>query len=413
MADTSIHHNTISPSTTARSIKPWAILLAAGSGTRMARHTGNTAKQFLIFQDLPLYWHSAKTLASCSQLQGIIFVFPAHCLEEERQRLHVFERQRSLGLPWVCVAGGQRRQDSVWQGLQALPARCEHVLIHDSARPFVTASLVERVCSALGQGAPGAIPGLPVSDTIKEEKDGWVVSTPERKHLRAVQTPQGFNKHILCSAHLTAQRKNWDVTDDAALLERCQHPVRIVMGEANNYKITTPEDLSMLQQRTLPLPCTGFGYDVHRFGTGRPLKLGGILMDGKMEVLAHSDGDVLLHALMDAILGCTSSGDIGLHFPDSSSAFDNADSAVLLDEVLRLSQKKGLTILHVDLTIITQKPKIGPQRNAIQKSVAHLLGLPIDRVNVKATTEEGLGFTGNGEGIKAVALVTGQRSIIQ
>lgn len=390
-------------------VRPWAVVLAAGAGTRMAAATG-LPKQFLNYDGAPLYWRSALTFSRISRVAGLVFVFPAQCLEEEEQRLRHLDAGSALGLPWLTVAGGELRQDSVNHALAALPPGCHHVLVHDAARPFASAALITRVCDALAEGASGVIPAIAVNDTIKVVRDETVAQTLDRSSLAAVQTPQGFDLATLRTAHARAKAEGWTVTDDAALLERCGCPVRVVQGEAANAKLTNPEDLRMLETlQKFPLPCTGLGYDVHRFGPGRPLKLGGVLMNGGMEVVAHSDGDVLLHALMDGILGCACVGDIGQHFPDTSAAFDNADSAVLLDDVLRMAAEAGVTLVQVDLTIITQKPKISPQRGNIQANVARLLGLPPSRVNVKATTEEGLGFTGAVEGIKAVAMVTGLR----
>lgn len=390
-------------------VRPWAVVLAAGFGTRMVAATGRP-KQFLEYDGAPLYWRSALTFSRVSRVSGLVFVFPAHCLEEEKQRLCQLDAGSTLGLPWLAVAGGELRQDSVNNALAVLPPPCRHVLVHDAARPFASTALINRVCDALSKGAPGVIPGVAVNDTIKIVTGGTVAQTLDRSTLSAVQTPQGFALTPLREAHTRAKAEGWTVTDDAALLERCGTPVRVVEGEAANAKLTTPEDLRMLESpQNFPLPCSGFGYDVHRFGPGRPLKLGGVLMPGSMEVVAHSDGDVLLHALMDAILGCACAGDIGQHFPDTSAVFDNADSAVLLDDVLRITAEAGVRLVQVDLTIITQKPKISPQRGSIQTNVARLLSLPQNRVNVKATTEEGLGFTGAGQGIKAVAMVTGLR----
>ncbi len=406
----------------------WCILLAAGSGTRLRAQTGGCPKQFLSYKDQPLYLHAAQTFARHARLKGIIFVFPSHSLETELSRLQQREVSKSLGIEWKAVAGGERRQDSVYCALKALPPECTHVLVHDSARPFVSPALIERVHSALvlpqnplpndaqesmHASVAGIIPALPVVDTIKEVHEGSVVHTPERSRLMSVQTPQGFVRSVLLTAHERAQKEDFAVTDDASMLEKCGFIVRTVLGEAENSKITHEDDLMKLQEKHISRPCSGFGYDVHRFATaadvaagkGRPLKLGGVPMDGALHVLAHSDGDVLLHALMDALLGAAALGDIGLHFPDTSASFACADSAVLLQEVLRMITQKGLHLHHVDLTVITQKPKVGPRRTAIQKNIAHLLSLPLECVNVKATTEEGLGFTGEGAGIKAVALV--------
>ncbi len=394
----------------------WLLLLAAGSGTRLSTQTQGLPKQFLHYNDIPLYMHSAVTQSRYPHLKGIVFVFPEEFLVNEQAYLEDVERTTSLGVQYKVVAGGLRRQDSVRLGLQALPPQCTHVLVHDSARPFASIALTHRLCAALESGAQGVIPALPVVDTIKEIKENIVIKTPERKELFSVQTPQAFVRTVLEQAHKKAEQEQWDVTDDASLLEKCHILVSMVEGEGQNGKITHAEDLMKLQDAPTSRYCSGFGYDVHCFAKKtasppdskeRPLKLGGVLMDGGQKVLAHSDGDVLLHALMDALLGMAALGDIGLHFPDTSERFDNADSAVLLQEVLRLLRQEKIQIQHVDVTIITQKPKIHPQRTHIQKNLAHLLNLPVKYVNVKATTEEGLGFTGSGHGIKAVALVNG------
>lgn len=392
-------------------LRPWGILLAAGSGSRLAAATGNVPKQFLPYRGAPLYWQSALHMRAVARIAGLIFVFPEDRLAEEEAVLRRLDARHALGLPWRIAPGGPRRQDSVSNALARLDPACTAVLVHDAARPFASPALITRICEELDAGAEGVIPGVPVTDTIKVIACRHVAETPDRDALVAVQTPQGFRRSTLQQAHERAFREQWTVTDDAALLERCGVPVAVVPGDPANVKITNPEDLRMLEDTdSLPLPCIGFGYDVHRYGPGRPMKLGGVPIPGGPEVQAHSDGDVLLHALMDALLGCFGGGDIGLLFPDTSAAYDNADSAVLLDEVLRSSREAGMAPVHADLTIIAQAPKVAPHRDAIRRNVSRLLGLPPERVNVKATTEEGLGFTGAREGIKAVAVVTGLRS---
>ncbi len=393
---------------------PWAIILAAGSGSRLAKSTHGQPKQFLLHNGKPLYEHCARVFARSAALQGLVFVFPTEHVQAQYAYLQSLQTTENLGLQWLCVAGGKRRQDSVALGLKALPPHCTHVLIHDAARPFLSAKLISDLLQSLQAGHTGVIPAIAVVDTIKKVQQATVVHTLKREELMAVQTPQGFAKHTLEKAHHLALTKHWDVTDDASLLEHMGENVHVIPGESGNIKITYEEDLSMLHSAKPLRPCTGFGYDVHRFAQNnqlddpkaRPVKLGGVLMDGPLKVLAHSDGDVLLHALMDALLGAAAAGDIGLHFPDNDAKFDNADSAVLLHEVLRIVRQKGLEVQHVDMTIITQKPKIAPKRQAIQKNIAHLLGLPLACINVKATTEEGLGFTGKEQGIKAQAIVT-------
>lgn len=398
----------------------WTILLAAGQGTRLSASTSGLAKQFLEWKGAPLYWESARVFARCARMRGLVFVFPEASLETERERVERLMRACPLGLPWKAVAGGSLRQDSVRQGLAALPESCGRVLVHDAARPFASPALVNRVLDGLGErgeeGAAACIPGIPVVDTVKVVDAGVVVSTPDRRRLVAVQTPQGFGLDRLRAAHERAEREGWVVTDDAALLELCGERVRVVDGEPGNIKITMPEDLPMLRDTVRKTPCVGYGYDVHKYADGkeakqpaRPMRLGGVAIPDAPEVLAHSDGDVLLHALMDALLGCTGGGDIGTFFPDSDPAFDNISSVVLLDTVLDELRKAGIVLSHVDMTIIAQIPKIGPYRETIRKNVARLLGLEPGAVNVKATTEEGLGFTGERLGIKAVAVVTGMR----
>lgn len=378
---------------------PWAVLLAAGVG---ARFGGPMPKQYLPYQGAPLYWQSVHGLCAAG-MAGLVLVTPAQDVAAEQARLEELMTREGNPLPCRVVAGGALRQDSVLAGLAALPCECTHALIHDAARPFFTPALARRVADALRDGAVGVIPAIALTDTVKQVEHGRVVHTPAREHLRAVQTPQGFALHALRTAHEHARTHGITATDDAALLEACGLPVDVVAGEERNRKITTPEDAAMLHT-----PRTGFGYDVHRFGQGRPLKLGGVLMAGDTQVIAHSDGDVLLHALMDALLGCACAGDIGQLFPDTDAAYDGADSAVLLAEVLRLVAAAGLRVAHVDCTIIAQQPKIAPQREGIRVSIARLLGLDTAQVNIKATTEEGLGFTGARQGIKAVALVTAQ-----
>ena len=394
----------------------WVILLAAGQGRRLAGATGGLAKQFLIWKGAPLYWESVVTFSRCRGVDGIVFVFPESSVEEERIRISALMEKARLGIPWVCVAGGALRQDSVRNGFTALPNQCDFVLIHDAARPFVTLQLIERMLGALAED-PGVacIPAIPVVDTIKVvDAGGYVLSTPDRDTLFAVQTPQAFPVPLLRLAHARAVREGWTVTDDASLMERCGHPVRIVAGEVGNRKVTTTEDLEMLHRAEEHVPCAGYGYDVHRYAVSgctakqpaRTMRLGGIVIENAPPVFAHSDGDVLLHALMDALLGCIGEGDIGTFFPDSDPAFDNISSVVLLKTVMEHVARARCSLVHVDLTVVAQIPRIGPYREVIRGNVAQILGIEPRSVNVKATTEEGLGFTGEGLGIKAVAVVT-------
>lgn len=417
----------------------WAVLLAAGQGSRMQVVTHGQAKQFLTWQGAPLWWASARALAASPLVHGVVLVFPAEQLDDAHAALRRLDKAKPLGVPWRVCSGGERRQDSVRLGLELVPPSCVSVLVHDSARPFVSTALVSRVVQAVSDALPdtswgGIIPGIAVTDTIKETKQTLplipeshtenqaknstlcVARTPDRSSLRAAQTPQAFPFGLLRHAHDMAEKNGWQATDDASLMEQCGYSILVIEGDPNNIKITSPEDLPMLScapslHGAPPYwPCTGYGYDVHRYGGNRPLVLGGVpIADGGFAVTAHSDGDVLLHALIDAILGCMAAGDIGQHFPDSDPAFAGISSALLLDRVMAKAAESGLRITHVDLTMVAQKPKLAPHAMTIRRNVARLLALPEQHVNFKSTTEEGLGFTGQEQGLKAVALVTGLR----
>ncbi len=299
------------------------------------------------------------------------------------------------------------------------PPDAGHVLVHDTARPFASAGLVRRVLTTLAEGALAVTPGVAVTDTIKRvDAAGRVLETPDRAALRAVQTPQGFALAELLAAHRRAETEGWEVTDDAGLMERAGVAVVVTQGEEANVKITNPEDLRLLTPTAeAAAPRTGWGYDVHRYvaddeedakllAQARPMVLGGVPVPRAPRVAAHSDGDVLLHALTDALLGVACAGDIGRLFPDTDKTYENMPSAVFVAEALRRVRACGYRPVHADLTIVAQTPKLAALKERIAANVAHLLELPADLVNVKATTEEGLGFTGEKRGIKAVAVVT-------
>ncbi len=410
----------------------WALILAAGQGSRLAATGCATKKQFLEHQGRPLFWRCALVFAHSPAIEGLVLVFPEDELPPAQEQAIDLDATDGLGKPWLAVAGGARRQDSVRLGLEVLPPHCSRVLVHDAARPFFTVDMIDAVLAALRQGAPGAVPGLPVTDTIKRANGDDILETLDRGELRAVQTPQGFDRTVLQRAHARALAEDWSVTDDASMVERIAAdeglpPVRLVPGDERNVKITTPKDLQLLQGENTPAahlpaepapqwePCTGWGYDVHRYGKGdepnaRPLKIGGAPIPGGPCVLAHSDGDVLLHALADALLGLMAAGDIGGRFPDTDPAFEGLESGIFISEIQLDLDHADIRLTHVDMTIIAQTPKLAPHREQIRKNVARLLRLDPSRVNVKATTEEKLGFTGRKEGIKAVAAVTGLRS---
>ncbi|MEZ6852064.1 2-C-methyl-D-erythritol 4-phosphate cytidylyltransferase [Halodesulfovibrio aestuarii] len=389
----------------------WSIILAAGSGTRLSAATNGIKKQFLEWQGAPLFWQSAITFSHTTRMRGLVFVFPEEDIDEATETLKKLDFGRRLGLPWKVVAGGARRQDSVYNGLQALPTECTHILVHDAARPFFSATLTNTLLDALEKGSQAVIPAIPVTDTIKVVENNSICHTLDRSTLRACQTPQGFHKKMLIEAHNKCNEEGWEVTDDASIVEQAGYSVATVAGEMTNCKITNPEDLAMIEskQTSMPVPVTGWGYDVHRYGEGRPMKLGGIPIQGGPQVVAHSDGDVLLHALCDALLGCMGDGDIGEHFPDSSAQFDNISSGVLLNEVYDKFLQRGYRLTNIDLTIIAQVPRLVPWKPQIKKNICRMLKLNDDQVNVKATTEEKLGFTGEKKGIKAVAAIMALR----
>ncbi|WP_319541027.1 2-C-methyl-D-erythritol 4-phosphate cytidylyltransferase [uncultured Pseudodesulfovibrio sp.] len=390
----------------------WGIILAAGSGTRLAEATNGERKQYLEYRSAPLFWHCARTFSRVARIKGLVFVFPPEDAPSMEKKLRQYFKSEDLGLQWKVVSGGTRRQDSVRNGLTGLPSKCDGVLVHDSARPFTSPRIITELIEALDNGSRGVIPAIQMTDTVKRVADEMVTETLNRAELVSVQTPQAFETSLLKDAHDRADAEGWEVTDDASMVERLTE-VAVIRGETRNIKITVPEDLKRLEEAKTMVPCVGWGYDVHRFGgdTDRPFVLGGVPIAGGPTIIAHSDGDVLLHALTDAILGTFGGGDIGRHFPDTDPKFMGADSSVLLREVLTMAEEAGTRIVHADLTVITQTPRLSPHANQIAKNICRLLGLDAHQVNFKATTEEKLGFTGAKKGIKAVASVTGLREL--
>lgn len=401
----------------------WAIILAAGSSTRLATAGLNRPKQFMLYQDRPLFWHSALTFSRLPAVKGLIFVFPpiiplvdgaTSFNEHFGQIIHELNARDNLGLIYKLAQGGATRQDSVYAGLQELPAESQEVLVHDSARPFASATLCARIIDGLRQGYKAVIPGLAVTDTIKEvDEDSFVNATPKRSSLFAIQTPQAFNKETLKEAHKKAQEDNFIGTDDASLVERIGTKVFLVSGEAKNIKITQPQDLELLEEKkSSSLPYTCMGYDVHKYGGNRPLILGGVPIECNISIEAHSDGDVLLHALADALLASmgSDSGDIGSLFPDNDPKYDNYSSGAIVAEVLHETLKHGIKIHHVDMTLVAQTPRIGPHRKNIARNVAKILHLQPEEVSLKATTEEKMGFTGEKKGIKAMVCLSVSRN---
>lgn len=300
--------------------------------------------------------------------------------------------------PCTVVQGGATRADSVRSGLAA--AKGQLVAIHDAARPFASAEIITAALQAAAESGAAA-PAVPVKDTIKiADQDGKVVATPDRAMLYAVQTPQCFDRALYLQAlEAVSGEKASLVTDDCSLFELAGLPVTLTAGDYANLKITTKEDLQ--KEKTMRI---GHGYDVHRLVEDRKLILGGVEVPYEKGLLGHSDADVLLHAVMDAVLGAAALGDIGQHFPDSDPAYKGADSLALTREVAKIIAAHGYKVGNIDATILCQRPKLAPHIPAMRQNIADAFGLPLDAVSVKATTEEHLGFTGEGLGIAAHAV---------
>jgi 2-C-methyl-D-erythritol 4-phosphate cytidylyltransferase/2-C-methyl-D-erythritol 2,4-cyclodiphosphate synthase len=311
--------------------------------------------------------------------------------------------------------GGASRQDSVRNGLEAI-ARAgapEIVLIHDAARPFADAALVARaLAAARDHGA--AVPGVPLNDTVKEiDAESFVLATPDRARLRAVQTPQSFRFPLILAAHRAAAAGGRDYTDDAMIAEAAGCAVHVFAGDPANFKLTTREDFARAMEQLkapsladLPDVRMGQGYDVHAFAEGDHVWLGGVAIPHSQALAGHSDADVLMHAITDAVLGAIAEGDIGAHFPPSDPQWKGAASEIFLAHACRLVRERGGMIAHVDATVVCEAPKVGPHREAIRESLARIMGLDTGRVAIKATTTERLGFTGRREGIAALAIAT-------
>jgi 2-C-methyl-D-erythritol 4-phosphate cytidylyltransferase/2-C-methyl-D-erythritol 2,4-cyclodiphosphate synthase len=312
---------------------------------------------------------------------------------------------RALTAP---VFGGATRQRSVRNGLEAqADAEPEIVLIHDGARPFASRELIARAIeAALRHGA--AVPATPMTDTVKQiDGNSRIIATPERASLRAVQTPQAFRFDLILEAHRNAARA--DLTDDAAVAEAAGHPVFVFAGDSDNVKVTTMPDLREAEAR-LSSNATevrvGQGFDVHAFAPGDGVWLGGVLVPHDKKLEGHSDADVALHAIADAIYGALGDGDIGSHFPPSEARWRGADSSIFLAHAAERVRARSGVVAHIDVTLICEAPKIGPYREAMRARIAEIASIAVGRTGVKATTSEGLGFTGRREGIACLAMAT-------
>jgi 2-C-methyl-D-erythritol 4-phosphate cytidylyltransferase / 2-C-methyl-D-erythritol 2,4-cyclodiphosphate synthase len=368
-----------------------AVLVAAGSGSRFG---ADSPKQFATLAGRPVIRHAAETLAAHASLLQPVCHSP-----------RIGAALKGIAhLP--PVAGGATRQDSVRSGLEALaPHAPDIVLVHDAARPFIPPGTIPALLAAL-RDSPGAIPAVPVADTLKRAPQGRIIETVPREGLFRAQTPQAFRFDILLSAH-RAHRAT-PATDDAALLEAAGEAVAVVPGSDDNIKLTYAEDLMRLERVFLArlLPRVGTGFDVHALAPDRPLTLCGILIPHDKGLIGHSDADVGIHALCDAIYGALAEGDIGRHFPPAEAAWKDADSTRFLAHAAGRITARGGMLANADITLICERPKIAPHAEAMRRRLAEILGIDITRLSVKATTTERLGFTGRGEGIAAQAVAT-------
>ena len=370
-----------------------ALIVAGGQGLRAG---GDIPKQFTTIAGRPMLVHAVAAFADHAAIDAVIVVIAAGQ-----------EAQVAAMLPGVrTVVGGESRRESVARGLAAVGAHGgDRVLVHDAARPFAPAEVIAAVTNAL-EHSDAAVPVLPVADTLARG-DTLLGDVVPRDGLWRIQTPQGFHLSKLAAAH-AAWPADKEATDDAQMVRRLGGTVALVQGSIMLEKVTYPEDFAAAEARVTPSWQTRMatGFDVHRLEDGEELWLGGIRIPHHQGLSGHSDADVALHALTDALLGTIAAGDIGTHFPPSDSQWKGADSAQFLIHAAGLIADKGGEIVFVDLTLMCEAPKIGPHRAAMTTRIAALLNLPIDCVSVKATTTERLGFTGRGEGIAAQAAAT-------
>jgi 2-C-methyl-D-erythritol 4-phosphate cytidylyltransferase/2-C-methyl-D-erythritol 2,4-cyclodiphosphate synthase len=381
-----------------------AIIAAAGSGRRLG---SPKPKQMLDIGGGSMLQHSLKAFLAHPRISEVIVVLP-----QGPSAIAVSGVDPARLLALRAVTGGERRQDSVANAFDQVAASSDVVLIHDAARPFVSAALIDRtIDAAMTHGA--AIAAVQSRDTVKRverQSEGTViVDTIPREGVYLAQTPQGFRREVLAAA-VAVGRSGVDATDEAMLAERAGYLVHVVDGDPGNVKITTAEDLEAARQRmgtpgnTAALSRVGTGYDLHRLVEGRPLVIGGVTIPSDRGALAHSDGDVACHAATDAILGAASLGDIGRHFPDSDPKWKDADSVALLREAARLVHEAGFDVVNLDVTVVLERPKIKDVIAQMCVRLADALGIDPSRVSVKGKTNEGMDAVGRGEAIAAHAV---------
>ena len=374
------------------------LILAGGTGSRVG---AGLPKQYLPLAGVPVLRRTIEAFRACAAVDRIQVVIG----EGDNDRY--VDALAGLDLP-PPVVGGATRQESAVKGLRALTESApDFVLIHDAARPFVDAALIHRVLSGLAV-QDAVLPAVPVTDTLKRSAGSppVVETTLDRTGLWRAQTPQGFRFPVILRAHEAAMGMN--LTDDTAVAEHAGVRIFLVEGNEDNFKITTARDFERAQRLAGAMSGEtrlGTGFDVHAFGAGDHVVLCGVAIPHSHGLEGHSDADVAMHALTDALLGAIAEGDIGAHFPPSDPRWEGAASSLFLKRAAELIAKKGGRISNVDVTVICETPKVGPHRDAMRRALADILGLDLDRVSVKATTTEKLGFTGRGEGIAAQASV--------
>ena len=371
----------------------WAVIVAAGQGSRMNLKYN---KAFLPLVGKPMLLHTLEALMGSGLYDGVALVIRP----DERERV----RELLADAPGeaLLVDGGATRQQSVLNGLRALPDTCRYVAVHDAARPLVTYDILKATLDSAIEFGSG-VACTPVTDTIKRVDGDGHVSTLDRSALRAVQTPQVFRLDMLLRAHEWAQANGIEATDDSALIEQSGGNVHLVAAPdgASNIKLTTPADLRYAEYALMGALRTGLGYDAHRLVEGRDLVLCGVKVPYERGLLGHSDADVATHALIDALLGAAGMGDIGRLFPDTDMKYKDICSIELLCEVVRRLSEAGMVVNNCDMTIVAQRPKLAPYIDEMRMTLSRVLGIDVNRINIKGKTTEGMGFEGEGKGISA------------
>jgi len=384
------------------------VIVAAGRGER-AGSPEEGPKQYRPIGGRPVIAHTLEKFMTWPQTAKIVIVI--HRDDEQLLRSALETIADSSGVE--IAFGGATRQQSVLAGLRQLEKTgVTHVMIHDAVRPFFDHDLLDRVAVALSTGAPAVLPALPVTDTLKRAgADELVTETVARSGLHSAQTPQSFRLADILAAHEKAAAGNLtDFTDDAAIAEWTGLPVTLVPGNADNVKLTIKRDIAMADEKLsaglLPDVRTGNGYDVHQLEPGDGVTLCGVFIPHDQTLKGHSDADVALHALTDALLATCGAGDIGDHFPPSDPQWKGAPSRIFIEHAAKIVRDHGGTIMNADVSLIAEAPKVGPHREAMRAKLSEFLGISLERCSVKATTNEQIGFVGRREGIAAIATAT-------